>query len=114
MVFKNKGSGEANVNLGTTLFILRSESTVSDDSIDSNKVTLSKQDTTVGQADIHTAGATDKLEPLVVGKTKEMHQCLKRNFFNQADALSSREKRLMAHMGLKGLFLIIKYFFLLP
>ena len=38
-------------------------------------------------------------------KVKEMQECVKRSQKNQEAALRSREKRLMAHMGLKGEYL---------
>ena len=40
-------------------------------------------------------------------KVQEIQECLKKNGENSENALYTRERRLMAHMGLKGNFIII-------
>ena len=65
--------------------------------VEDNEIPMDQQDDSGGRGK---AAEGQKQDPWA--KVKEMQECIKRSRKNQEAALRSREKRLMAHMGLKG------------
>ena len=103
VVFKSQNTGSPHINLGTTLFIRRKELQTDLDqpmvkkAVEDNEIPMDQQDDSGGRGK---AAEGRKQDPWA--KVKEMQECIKRSRKNQEAALRSREKRLMAHMGLKG------------
>lgn len=100
VVFKSHSSSTPHVNLGTTVFIKKRAAAGAVVST-LPSVNRSRQDNDIpGAEDKKTKGAEGEADPWA--RVKEIQDCLRRSHDNQEDALRSREKRLMAHMGLKG------------
>lgn len=97
VVFKNQTSGNSRTNLGTTIFYKKTTTIVEQDFIISrDKLEKVNKDLT------ERTGKGEKVLLSGPGKTKDSRECMEHNLAIQQDALSTREKRLMAHMGLKG------------
>ena len=88
MVAKNSGGGRPEPNAGATLFVQSTEARGKPGGVPVAMVTQA---------------------PANPGETEA--DCRARMLGVTADARSSREKRLMAHLGLKGYLFTIKFFF---